>query len=61
MLVMHDEDREEGRIKSPGIDSKPGRIHSLELIPGLLKRLQIRAQKYWIKHTVLSKFYIFIY
>jgi hypothetical protein len=28
---------------SPRIDSKPGGIASLESIPGLLKRLQIRA------------------
>ena len=63
MLVMHDEDRQEGRIRecpepefvnllrSPGIDSKPGGIDALKSIPGLFKRLQIRAQKYWIKHT----------
>jgi hypothetical protein len=68
MLVMHDEDREEGRIRecpepklvnllrSPGIDSQSGRIDSLESIPGLLKRLQIQAQKYWIKHMKLSFF-----
>ncbi len=31
-------------IKSPGIDSQPGGIDSLESIPGLHKRLKIRAQ-----------------
>ncbi len=30
-------------IMSPGIDSQPGGIDSSEAIPGLLKRLQIRA------------------
>ncbi len=31
-------------LKSSGIDSKPSGIDSLESIPGLLIRLQIRAQ-----------------
>ncbi len=31
-------------VRSPGIDSQPGWIDSLESITGLLKRLQIRAQ-----------------
>ena len=31
-------------IRSPGIDSQPGGIDSSESIPGLHKRLQIRAQ-----------------
>jgi hypothetical protein len=30
-------------LMSPGINSQPGGIESLESIPGLLKRLQIRA------------------
>jgi hypothetical protein len=30
-------------LRSPGIDSQPGGIESSESIPGLLKRLQIRA------------------
>jgi hypothetical protein len=30
-------------VRSPGIDSQPGGIDFLESIPGLLKRLQIRA------------------
>ncbi len=33
-------------LRSPGIDSQPGGIDSLESIPGLLKRLQIRALIY---------------
>jgi hypothetical protein len=32
-------------LRSTGIDSKPGGIDSLETIPGLLKRLKIRALK----------------
>jgi hypothetical protein len=31
-------------LRSPGNDSQPGEIDSLESIPGLLKRLQIRSQ-----------------
>jgi hypothetical protein len=31
-------------LRSQGIDSQPGGIISAEFIPGLLKRLQIRAQ-----------------
>ncbi len=31
------------RLRSPGIDSQPGRIDSLESIADLLKCLQIRA------------------
>jgi hypothetical protein len=33
-------------FKEPGIDNQPGGIDSLESNPGLLKRLQIRAQFY---------------
>jgi hypothetical protein len=42
--------------RSPGIDSQPGGIDSLESIHGLLKRLQIRAQekvKYFCAGSVL--------
>ncbi len=34
-------------VRSPGIDSQPGRIDFLKSIPGLLKRLQIRALDYF--------------
>jgi hypothetical protein len=33
--------------RRPGISSQPGGIDSLESIPGLHKRLQIRAQLFW--------------
>jgi hypothetical protein len=36
-------------LRSPGIDSQPGGIDSLELIPELLKRLQMAAQSPYFK------------
>ncbi len=46
-------------LRSPGIDSQPGGIVSLESTPWLLKRLQIRAQEsgpivYILYHTTLK-------
>ena len=32
-------------LRGPGINSQPGRIDSLESIPGLIKRLQIRTMR----------------
>jgi hypothetical protein len=34
-------------VRSPGIDSQPDRLDFLKSIPGLLKRLQIRALDYF--------------
>ncbi len=41
---FHPRDKFLNLLRSPGIDSQLGEIDSLESIPGLLKRLQIRAQ-----------------
>jgi hypothetical protein len=43
---MHAESVFVNLLWSPGIDSQPGGIDSSELIPGLHKRLQIRALIY---------------
>ncbi len=40
-------------LRSPGIDSQPGRIDSLESNPGLLKRLQIWAQ---FSNSLINRF-----
>jgi hypothetical protein len=41
-------------LRSPGNDSQRGGIDSLELIPGLLKCLQIRAQvSVWILQEMI--------